>query len=46
VVTVKKAEKMSAEELKDKVLIGELMEREQPGVVDNYQSVLKRLKEV
>jgi len=46
VVTIKKAESMSPEELKDKVLIGEFVEREQPGVVESYQSLLKRLKEV
>jgi 2-oxoglutarate ferredoxin oxidoreductase subunit beta len=46
VVTIKKAESMSPEELKDKVLIGEFVERERPGVVESYQSMLKRLKEV
>lgn len=45
VVNVKKAEKMSQEELKDKILIGEFVERERAGVVETYQSMLQRLKE-
>ena len=40
-VTIKKAKKMSQEELEGKFLIGEFAERERPGVVDRYQDIVR-----
>jgi 2-oxoglutarate ferredoxin oxidoreductase subunit beta len=43
-ISIKGAQTMSPEELKDKILIGEFVERERPGVVERYQELLQQIK--
>ncbi|MFO7735581.1 MAG: 2-oxoacid:ferredoxin oxidoreductase subunit beta, partial [bacterium] len=44
-VPLKKAEKMSKEELKGKIITGILLEKEKPEYVENYTRLIDSLKE-